>query len=53
MTDSTLDLATTEPVTADAVTSALRRVIDFQKTRGAMLRSLRLDPQSQQKDPSK
>jgi hypothetical protein len=34
-----LELAEREPATVETTTKALRSVVDFQKTRGAMLRT--------------
>lgn len=53
--DELLKLAECAPETVEATTQALARVTDFQNGRGAMLRSLHLDPlapATQLKDPS-
>jgi hypothetical protein len=40
-----LKLAEEDPQAVESISKALRQTIDFHNGRGAMLRSLRLDPQ--------
>lgn len=43
--DEIVTLATEEPAVAETITAALKSTVEFHNGRGAMLRSLHLDPQ--------